>query len=349
MTPNSTRLDSGPTSVRGVSQRPPPSSTPTSARRPTTENVSALLGSSRYRALADDALKDEDNAAWVLTLDADARRAWLERIHWIRLVDRLAENERFEPEQRRFRRFLDGWRLLCTEGFVDPSGPFARELDGIRQTWLLPGSGGDHAPQSVCARRATASWDAYLQALADYHAPDVRVRTVHEHDEMLWRLSGRLFQLVPFLRGDLWEAAGEFGRLDQFFNNLRDIQEDAEHGICYLPADLLERFGVSRAEIISGRCVDRPGYQALMHHWLDEHLPMLRARAARFIKAEGLHPSLELMLAWTLKRHERIERVLRAVEFDFRRFPSRYWAEVRRDLLAYRAATRTADAALQPA
>jgi phytoene synthase len=76
----------------------------------------------------------------------------------------------------------------------------------------------------------------------------------------------------------------------------------------------------------------------MMRFWIEEHLPTLRARAAPFIEATGLHPSLEIMRAWSLARYARIERVLRAVDFDFRRFPSRYWAEVRRDLLARRRA-----------
>jgi phytoene synthase len=52
------------------------------------------------------------------------------------------------------------------------------------------------------------------------------------------------------------------------------------------------------------------------------------------------------MRAWSLARYARIERVLRAVDFDFRRFPSRYWAEVRRDLLAHR---HDQSAIIQPA
>lgn len=308
--------------------------TPTSTRTPgacsrkslaSSEDAAALFGSSRFRALADDALKDEDNAAWVLDLPADAREAWLSRIHWIRLVDRLAENERFEPERRRFHRFVEGWRRLRAEGTIADGNPFARELAALRAAWLTP-AGGELVP------RVIAAWDAYLDALEDYHAPDIRVRTLAQHDEMLWRLSGRIFQLVPFLTEAHWDAAGEFGRLDQLFNNLRDLQEDAEHGICYLPEDVLARFGVAREEVISGRCADSPRWQALMGFWLDEHLPALRRRAASFIEAEGLHPSLEVMRTWSLRRHARVERVLRAVRFDFRRFPARYWATVRREL-----------------
>ena len=299
--------------------------------RPRTE-VSDLLGSSCYRALSDDALKDEDNAAWVLSLPPDAQGAWLPRIHWIRLVDRLAENELFEPGVRRFARFLEAWRRLRDEGVVDPAGPFARELEGIRQTWL-PGAAGAGPPEAeAMARRCAAAWDAYLEALHDYHGPAVSLATLREHDEMLWRLSGRIFQLVPFLTASVWDAAGEFGRLDQFLNNLRDLQEDADSGVCYFPDDVLDASGVTRGEVLSGRCHHNPGYRRLMEFWLDERLPALRAQAAGFVEATGLHPSLEIMRAWSIDRHARIERVMRAVDLDFRRFPERYWAEVRRDL-----------------
>ena len=52
--------------------------------------VASLVGSSHYAAVRDDSLKDEDNAAWVMELPDGERREWVERIRWIRLVDRLA-------------------------------------------------------------------------------------------------------------------------------------------------------------------------------------------------------------------------------------------------------------------
>ncbi|WP_437734753.1 squalene/phytoene synthase family protein [Sorangium sp. So ce1335] len=296
-------------------------------------------------------MKDEDNAAWVLGLEPDVRQAWLDRIRWIRIVDRLAENERIEPHERRFSRFMEAWRLLRSRGFVDPSCPFASELSAIRALWLR--SAGDpergaardrrEAHEACDAReaddiegRSLAAWDAYLLALADYHAPGLLIRTMREHDTMLMRLSGHIFQLVPFLTLEHWDAAGEFGRLDQFFNNLRDMQEDADRGLCYLPEEELARHGVTRAQVISGRCIGTSGYERLMRSWLDEVMPTLYARAAPFIEARGLHPSLEIMRAWSLRRYARITRVFRATGFDYRRFPARYWAEVRRDLAGRR-------------
>lgn len=301
-------------------------------------SISAAIGSSHYRALADDALKDEDNAAWVLTLAPDVRQAWLDRIRWIRIVDRLAENERIEPHEGRFRRFTEAWKRLLSRGVVDPGCPFASELLAIRALWLRGASGpgedlaGGQREGDDMAARVLAAWNAYLLALADYHVPGLLIRTMKEHDTMLLRLSGHIFQLVPFLTKEHWDAAAEFGRLDQFFNNLRDMQEDADRGICYLPEEELTRYGITRAQVISGRCVDTPGYRRFMQFWLDEIMPSLYARAAPFIDAHDLHPSLQIMKEWSLRRYARITRVFRATGFDHRRFPTRYWAEVRRDL-----------------
>lgn len=318
--------------IQNISSRLPylPAAAPASEQTPY-QPISAIVGSSHYRALSDDALKDEDNAAWVLGLAPDVKRAWLDRIRWIRIVDRLAENERIEPHARRFSRFMVAWRRVRSCGFVDPCCPFARELSAIHALWLR-GPAPDRPDPDDMQPRALAAWDAYLLALADYHAPSLLIRTLKEHDTMLVRLSGHIFQLVPFLTKEHWDAAGEFGRLDQFFNNLRDMQEDADRGICYLPEEELARHGVTRAQVISGRCVDTPGYQALMRYWLDEVMPGLYARAAPFIEARGLHPSLQIMREWSLRRYARITRVFRATGFDHRRFPARYWAEVRRDL-----------------
>src|SRR5207253_2409113 len=64
------------------------------------------LRSSAHAALADDALKDFDNASWVLDLPRSIQRAWLQRIRAIRLADRLAENQQLDPTSRRFDRFV---------------------------------------------------------------------------------------------------------------------------------------------------------------------------------------------------------------------------------------------------
>lgn len=308
-----------------TAKRPRPLAPEAAVKREEHASVAELVGSSEYRALSDDALKDEDNAAWVLGLDAGARAEWVRRIHWIRLVDRLAENERFEPEVHRFGDFIAAFRRLLADGAVAADDPHADVLVGIRDEWLAD-------PEDPMAGLALEAWSGYLDALAEYHRPAICVADLEEHDTMLFRLSGHIFQLVPFLGVEHWMAAGEFGRLDQFFNNLRDLREDAANGICYLPAELLARFDLDQADVISGACLGGEAWQAMMQYWLDEHLPALRRRAESFFAAEGLHASLEIMRGWTRRRHARIERVFREVGFDYRRFGERYWSEVQRDL-----------------
>src|SRR5438132_1358054 len=171
------------------------------------------LASSAHAALADDALKDFDNASWVLDLPRSIQPAWLQRIRAIRLADRLAENQQLDPTSRRFDRFVPP--------VFDGEGP------------AVP-----------------AAWTRYLAALRAYHHPNLRLPTLSDHREMLDRLSGSLFQLVPFLSPRHFEAIRGLGVLDQFFNNLRDFAEDAAHGICYFPDDVLALAGVRREDVL---------------------------------------------------------------------------------------------------
>jgi phytoene synthase len=290
----------------------------------TRPRVSALIGSSELRALADDAEKDDDNAGWVLALAPAARVAWLRRLRWVRVADRLAENERFEPEARRFSSFAEAFARLRTEGRIASGSDHEGTLLGVRAL-AVRALAGDRA-----AGRAVEACADYLDALRAHHRPSFAVTTLREHDEVLFRLSGRIFQILPFVGEALFDAAGEFGRLDQFMNDLRDLREDTENGICHFPAEILERFGVARGELISGRAVGGARHRRLMQYWLDERLPALRRRAAVFVSAEGLHPSLRVMRAWTLRRHARIERIFRASGFDHLRFVERYFRPRRR-------------------
>src|SRR5438105_6115007 len=184
------------------------------------------LASSAHAALADDALKDFDNAAWVRDLPPSTQAAWLQRIRAIRLADRLAENQQLDPTPRRFDRSV-------TPAFPDP---FHGEGPAV-----------------------LAAWTRYLAALRAYHRPNLRLPTVADHRAMLDRLSGSLFQLVPFLSPHQFEAIRGLGVLDQFFNNLRDLAEDAAHGICYFPDDVLARARLRRDDVLGDRWRSRPG------------------------------------------------------------------------------------------
>jgi phytoene synthase len=253
--------------------------------------AAAKLASSTHAAFGCDALKDFDNAGWVALLPPSIRSAWIERIRPIRLADRVAESS-----------------ALHVVG--DEEVALSRAFDGA-------------------AAPARAAWHGYLAALRTYHGRNLRVRTIAAHRQMLDRLSGSLLQLVPFLEAHHYQTARAFGVLDQFFNNLRDLAEDSAQGICYFPEDVLARFGLSREEVVSGRCLGTAAWRDLMVYWLDEYLPELERDAAPFDACDDLHPSVVRLRAEFRARYARILDVFCAVDFDFVRFAGVYWTGVR--------------------
>jgi 15-cis-phytoene synthase len=250
------------------------------------------LASSAHVALGDDALKDFDNAAWIVELPPSIQPAWLQRIRAIRLADRLAENQQLDPTSRRFERF-------APDAF-DGEGP-----------------------------AVLAAWTRYLAALRVYHRADLRLPTLADHRAMLDRLSGSIFQLVPFLSPHEFEAIRGLGALDQFFNNLRDLGEDAAHGICYFPEDVLAQAGVRRKDVLGNGWRSTPGWLKLMRFWLDKYLPEVERGAAAFDACDDLHPSVARLRSECRARYLRILTRFRAVRFDFGRFAAEYWRDVR--------------------
>lgn len=239
-------------------------------------------------ALPDDRLKDLDALGFVDAFDPAERRLWIDWARALRLADQIAE--------------------AGSGGY----GHIAALEDAVRKLRLVPGS------------RRYAAWSGYLDALATYGVGYV-VRTLAEHDEMLMRLSGPLLQLAPHMPEELCGAAAAFGALDQAWNNVRDLREDAERGLCWFPEDVLQRHCISRDDVVAGCAPDRPLWRSLMDWWLGSYLPMLRDRAHLFLWATDIHPSLLAMREWTLRRYERIERAFRTEVYDYVRFTTRYW------------------------
>ena len=252
------------------------------------------LGSTAHHALGDDALKDFDNAGWVLDLPPSIQAAWIPRIRAIRLADRLAENQQLDPASRR------------ADLADDERNVFAGEAPAVR-----------------------AAWAGYQAALRAYHRHDLRLATLADHRVMLDRLSGSLFQLVPFLSAGQFEEIRGLGVLDQFFNNLRDLAEDAAHGICYFPDDVLAWAGLRREDVLGDGWRAAPGWRQLMRFWLDEYLPELARGVGPIADCDDLHPSVARLRLECRTRHLRILERFRAVRFDFRRFAEEYWREVR--------------------
>ncbi|MBW4518214.1 MAG: squalene/phytoene synthase family protein [Scytolyngbya sp. HA4215-MV1] len=288
--------------------------------------ISYLVGSSQYRAVADDALKDEDNAAWVMELEPEVRDEWIKRIGWIRLVDRLAENNLLDSHSNEFQDFHVGWNLLQTEQRVDPNSSWSEILEQMQARWF--GKPGAYSADTLSIQ----SWNTYLIAISRYHKNGLVIETLDEYEAMLEALAGAFFQVLPFLPKKYWQSALYFGVVDQFYNNLRDLWEDASQGICYFPTELLEKFKVSREEILHPGDFTNPGYYRMMLFWLDEYLPKLRQRAYGLALANDLHPSWQILRDWSLHRYRRIERIFRRCQFDYVAFPEQYWVEVKREL-----------------
>ncbi|HIK29824.1 MAG TPA: squalene/phytoene synthase family protein [Oscillatoriales cyanobacterium M59_W2019_021] len=292
--------------------------------------ISQWVESSRCRALGDDALKDEDNAAWVMQLESAVRQEWIERIRWIRLADRLAENELIDRSSLKFRGFCRDWQHLRDRREVPPGCEYDSVWRAIASRWFERRDDG-------ASEDSIAIWNAYLEALRAYHHDRLILERLADYEDMLANLAGHFFQILPFLDPKDRSAARDFGIVDQFYNNLRDLAEDSQQGICYFPTEILERFGVERWEILQFECFHNPGYFRLIEFWLDEYLPTLRQRAETLLRSPRLHPSWQILCDWSVGRYHRIERIFRHLRFDYARFPRVYWAAVRRDLGYWRA------------
>ena len=289
-------------------------------------SVSKLVGSSTYLAIADDSLKDEDNAAWVMELEPEVRHAWINSIGWIRLVDRLAETELLDVERDEFQQFQEGWEWLMATGKPQPISKYRKIFQGMRERWF-------EDVANPANQLAIQSWDRYVQAISTYHREKLIFENCQQFEQMLQGLGASFFQVFPFVEAHQWRMIGSFGAVDQFYNILRDLREDAEQGICYLPSDVLERFGVSRQEMLELRAYSNPGYRPMMQFWLHDYLPQLYRTVYPFILASDLHPSWRILRDWSLIRYKRIERIFRRCDYDYVRFPQVYWREVKRDLV----------------
>lgn len=289
-----------------------------------TKPISDLVGSSCYRAVSDDASKDEDNAGWLMELDSVTRGEWINRISWIRLIDRLAEQELLYSGEPRFQKFLEEWKYLLATHSLPVECTFSNILTGIQAAWF------GTSPRQL----AIQAWDEYVNAIARYHSADLVIETLDDYEQMLVDLGGSLFRVLPYLSDQHQLAAQHFGVLDQFYNHLRDLHEDAEQGICYLPTELLDRFGVSREEILQQTASRNPGYHKMMTFWLEDYLPRLRQHAYQLlhIDIDTLHPSWQILRDWSVYRYRRIELTFRQCQFDYGRFSEVYWRQVQADL-----------------
>lgn len=292
-----------------------------------------LKSSRSYNAISDDQLKDEDNAIWVMELEEEVRNTWLQRIYWLRWVDRLAEQEQIIGQGSAFQEFQQAWKQLLVSGHIPPSDRRWEILDYLYQVWFSP------VGNAVTAE-AIRAWDGYVDAMGDYHQRDLTLETLTDYEQMLERIAGSFFQCFPYQHINQLQATRFFGLVDQFYNNLRDLHEDALRGVCYFPTEMLDRFNVHRRDILEMTCFKNPGYFELMEFWIEDYLPNIRRKTARLALANDLHPSWRLLRNWCIHRYGRVERVMKSCSYNFVEFPAQYWHEVRRDLAHYQTLTQ---------
>ncbi len=292
--------------------------------------ISKEVASSEYYAIANDALKDEDNGIWSAGLPQSIQAIWLERFYWIRWVDRLAEQDQLvQPGGKQFPAFYQAWQQLYRQRRLAPSDHSWRVLQQIEACWFVEESGNLYELE-------IEAWNCYMQAILDYHKPGLTIATLQDYETMLDRLAGACFQLLPFLEDHQRTIARGFGVVDQFYNNLRDLYEDSLQGVCYFPNSLLEHFGLTRHEILNLTCFENPGYTQLMKFWVDSYLPRLRQQNLSLMLDKDLHPAWQCLTAWFVHRYMRIERVIHECQYNFVEFAHKYWAVVHQDLQAQR-------------
>lgn len=284
------------------------------------------IASSEYDAIANDSLKDNDNGIWLIGLPQSIQAVWFERFYWIRWVDRLAEQDQVvHPGGQQFPAFYKAWKRLLEKGYLVATDRKWPVLEQIEACWFNQGKNSLHQLE-------IEAWDCYVEAVADYHQPSLTIDTLQDYEEMLSRLAGGCFQCLPFLENHHRAIARGFGVLDQFYNNLRDLYEDARQGVCYFPTELLDRFGVQREEILDMSCFANPGYQQLMTFWVDVYLPKLRQQNLELALQPDLHPAWQCLTSWFLHRYDRLEYVMQTCRYDFVAFAKHYWQLVEQEL-----------------
>jgi phytoene synthase len=290
-------------------------------------SIAPLIQSCSFGTCTTDALKDDDNAGWLLRLAEPERSEWLTVLEWMRSVDRLVEHETFDgtPLPYAYDDYMRDWRSLRA-GALPLQSPFRDLFERLAKRWS----------RDAASELDVASWDLYLDSLWRYRRPEQVIRTMNDFRVALHDLSAGIFRALPFKPRGLDGPIGMLGAVDQFFNNLRDLLEDTDRGICYLPDEVLARFEINRAEMPRLVRTSDARFVALYEHLLGNLVPELLREAAPVFAVADLHPTWRQMLHHVRMRHARIEYVARRCRFDASAFETEYWPLARRDLLRSR-------------
>lgn len=199
------------------------------------------------------------NLAFALLVLPRQRRAdALVFYRFCRILDDVADSPALSPEEKT--RALDAWRDALAG-----ARPLPPEFANLVARYDL-----DRA--------------LLLEILAGVRADLTvsRYATFEDVRHYCWRVAGAVGLVSIRIFGCTAAASPAYaealGLALQWTNILRDIGEDAANGRIYLPQDELARFGVSEADLLSGR--PTPGFQRLAEFQAD--------RAAKFFAAVEL-------------------------------------------------------------
>jgi len=174
---------------------------------------------------------------------------------------------------------------VCRAGddAVDRATSASEARDRLAAWWAgieraYAGSPDPEAAEEVGLAWVLERYDVPLPALEELYqglASDLEPTAVANLDELMLycrRVAGVVGWLVAPVAGyrggrETLDMAMALGRAMQLTNVLRDVGEDLRLGRCYLPADLLAKYGVSLEQLRSGRVT--PGYAALIEELAD--------------------------------------------------------------------------------
>ncbi len=201
-----------------------------------------------------ESLRDAVRVSYLLcrvvdTIEDDSSAPWDLREDMFRLFERLVSEESYQVEELQHR----GGELGDSE---QERALMARAGAVFRVYWSL----------SPAQREAVRPWILEMsQGMSEYahkwlQAGSLQLTDVADLENYCWYVAGTVGELLTALFalevGDadaaerLYEPAKRFGLALQFVNILKDVAEDAERGVCWLPQSLLTAHGLTKADLL---------------------------------------------------------------------------------------------------
>ena len=283
--------------------------------------VELTTASSAGVAIGDDALKDMHVAGFLYDLERREGDRWIERIGWIRLVDRMAEADLLEPGSARLPAFIAGWSRLRETGVVIRGHASTALLEAIQEA--LFGIRG--RPRDPLAIRA---FDSYVEATRRYHERGITIEGLAEFERMLGDLSGSILLCMPHAPVELEAEVIALGALDQLYNEVRDLLEDGACGLCRFPSEVLDRFSLRPTDFFTGR-FDAPGIPPLLAYLVSDLGPRMRERYASLRSGHTIPPTWRVLVDEFDQRHDLVQQTMIESGFDVRAFTASYWEKAR--------------------